>query len=200
MSTVDKKLMYQMLRLTKATVETVTSEHGQTSASQKEVSTPPVKELARTVFERGIKTLPLEQRILLNAEQDKHSFEMGRSHIVMLLGTWGVMGKDTVEEECNRSLVPDLLPRLIEEGTVRCYVDSSLGSEQEVVTLTEAGQELFNEREGRLNDKASVLFESLNEHEKIHLYLLLRKLMGTPAYEGDASDVQNRLVAAAASA
>lgn len=198
MSTVDKKLMYQLLRLTKNVVATTNDPKHQNVMSDEHSTGLPVTDLARGILERGIKTLPLEQRILINAEQDQRTFERGRNRIVSLLGTWGVMSKEVVEQECEQALIPGLFDRLIDEEIIRCTTDSSLGYEQEVITLTETGYDLFAERELAINNIASSLFQSLNEHEKMHLYLLLRKLMGTPAYESDAIQATRKGLAASA--
>lgn len=198
MSTVDKKLMYQMLRLTKNVIAAAADQKHAILPSDENPRALQAAELTRAVIERGIKTLPLEQRILFNAEQDQRSFERGRNRIVSLLGTWGVMSKEVVAQECEQTLIPHLFDRLIDEDIIQCTTDSSLGCEQEVITLTEAGQELFIEREQVINDTAGSLFQSLNEHEKMHLYLLLRKLMGSPAYESGALPVPGKGLAASA--
>lgn len=183
MSTVDKKLMDQMFRLTKNTIASV-SEKNDRILEGARVSE--VEEVTRTVVERGLRSLPLEQRVLLESERDRRTLELGRSQVLRLLGTWGMMSVEAVQDEFPRTDVPALLDTLEHEGLVTCFVDASLGSEQRVVALTDEGKCQFAAREDVWNERAGMLFSQLNEYEKMQLYLLLRKMQGTPAYEEPA--------------
>lgn len=184
MSTVDKKLMDQMFRLTKNTVASVSGKGDPTSRA---VLSSGQQEVMRTVVERGLRSLPLEQRVLLESERDRQVLEIGRSQVLRLLGTWGVMSVDVVCAEYPNIDVPFFLDALEKEGLVTRFVDDSLGSEQEVVALTDEGKRQFSAQEELWNEKAGSLFAQLNEYEKMQLYLLLHKMMGTPAYESPAT-------------
>lgn len=62
-----------------------------------------------------------------------------------------------------------------------------------MVMLTEAGKQMFSEQEEALEKRAEELFGDLTEGEKMQLYVLLRKVQGTPAYEPESpSDVRKR--------
>lgn len=184
MSTVDKKLMDQMFRLTKNTIVSVSEKSDQTLDG---VRIAEDQEVIRSVVERGLRSLPLEQRVMIESERDRQARELGRSQILRLLGTWGVMSVDAVCAEFPRVDVPAFLEAYEREGVVTCYVDSSLGSEQKVVALTDEGKRRFAAQEELWNERAGALFGQLNEYEKMQLYLLLRKMQGTPAYESPAT-------------
>lgn len=184
MSTVDKKLMDQMFRLTKNTIASVSEKNDRVLGGAR---VSEIEDVTRVVVERGLRSLPLEQRVLLESERDRRTLELGRSQVLRLLGTWGMMSVDAVQEEFPRSDVPALLDALEQEGVVTCFVDASLGSGQQVVALTEEGKRQFSAREDAWNERAGLLFSQLNEYEKMQLYLLLRKMQGTPAYEPQAA-------------
>ena len=67
MSTVDKKLMGQMLRFAKTVV--ITSANAKEGASVSDCEKPGKRDAQylRAIMERGLRTLPLEQRVLSEA-------------------------------------------------------------------------------------------------------------------------------------
>ena len=188
MSTVDKKLMGQMLRFAKTVVVA--------SANAREGSNPenrakPVKrdaEYLRAIMERGIRTLPLEQRILSEAAFDKRAFDLGRVYVIRQLGIWEMVRYEDLHRESEYVAFPELLDGLVEEGLVKRVTDTVDGDACDIVMLTEEGKHLFSEQEAALEKQADELFGTLTESEKMQLYLLLRKLQGTPAYESETAD------------
>ena len=51
------------------------------------------------------------------------------------------------------------------------------------MSLSEEGKRQFARDEERLDSGTQDLFAPLNEYEKMQLYLLLRKMLGTPAFD-----------------
>ncbi len=185
MSTVDKKLMDQMLRFAKdAVVEGVNDMRGDNGS--KRLNSRDVH-VARAIMERGMRTLPIEQRVLSEAAFDKRAFDLGRIYVIRQLGIWEVMSYDALHRESENVAFPELIDGLVHEGLVRRVTDSD---NRDVLMLTEEGKELFAQQEQRLDEHAGEMFERLTEGEKMQLYLLLRKMMGTPAYESSTSEVR----------
>ncbi len=187
MSTVDKKLMDQMLRFAKdVVVEGVDDMRG--GDSPRALNSRDVH-VMRAIMERGMRTLPIEQRVLSEAAFDKRAFDLGRMYVIRQLGIWEVMSYDVLHHESEYVAFPELIDGLVDEGLVRRVADSSEGEQRDVLMLTDAGKELFAQQEDRLNEHAGEMFERLTEGEKMQLYLLLRKMMGTPASESSANQV-----------
>ncbi len=185
MSTVDKKLMDQMLRFAKdAVVEGVNDMRG--ADASKRLNSRDVH-VARAIMERGMRTLPIEQRVLSEAAFDKRAFDLGRVYVIRQLGIWEVMSYDVLHRESENVAFPELIDGLVHEGLVRRVTDSD---NRDVLMLTDEGKELFAQQERRLDEHAGEMFERLTEGEKMQLYLLLRKMMGTPSYENSASEVR----------
>lgn len=193
MSTVDKKLMGQMLRFAKTVV--VTSANAKESDTIAGCEKPGKRdaEYVRAIMERGMRTLPIEQRILSEAAFDKRAFDLGRVYVIRQLGIWEMMSYEDLHRESEYVAFPELLDGMIEEGLVVRVTDTAQGEERDIVMLTDAGKELFSEQEESLDKRAEELFGNLTEGEKMQLYLLLRKVQGTPAYESESpADVRER--------
>ncbi len=190
MSTVDKKLMDQMLRFAKDVVVEGVDDMRDTNSSRRLNSRD--VHVARAIMERGMRTLPIEQRVLSEAAFDKRAFDLGRMYVIRQLGIWEVMSYDALHRESENVAFPELIDGLVDEGLVRRVADSSDGEQRDVLMLTDAGKKLFAEQEGRLDEHAGEMFERLTEGEKMQLYLLLRKMMGTPASESSANQVRRK--------
>ncbi len=188
MSTVDKKLMDQMLRFAKDVVVEGVDDMRDSNSSRRLNSRD--VHVARAIMERGMRTLPIEQRVLSEAAFDKRAFDLGRMYVIRQLGIWEVMSYDALHRESENVAFPELIDGLVDEGLVRRVADSSDGEQRDVLMLTDAGKKLFAEQEGRLDEHAGEMFERLTEGEKMQLYLLLRKMMGTPASESSANQVR----------
>lgn len=160
MSTVDKKLMGQMLRFAKTVV--ITSANAKEGASVSDCERPGKRDAQylRAIMERGLRTLPLEQRVLSEAAFDKRAFDLGKVFVIRQLGIWEMMSYETLRRDSEYVAFPELLD----------------GMEKEA-----------------LEKRAEELFGDLTEGEKMQLYVLLRKVQGTPAYEPESpSDVRKR--------
>ena len=177
-STVDKKLMGQMLRFAKTVV--ITSANAKEGASVSDCEKPGKRDAQylRAIMERGLRTLPLEQRVLSEAAFDKRAFDLGKVFVIRQLGIWEMMSYETLRRDSEYVAFPELL-------------DAVDGKDNDVVMLTEAGKQMFSEQEEALEKRAEELFGDLTEGEKMQLYVLLRKVQGTPAYESESpSDVR----------
>ena len=186
MSTVDKKLMGQMLRFAKTVV--ITSANAKEGASVSDCEKPGKRDAQylRAIMERGLRTLPLEQRVLSEAAFDK-------VFVIRQLGIWEMMSYETLRRDSEYVAFPELLDGMEKEGLVKRVVDTVDGEDNDVVMLTEAGKQMFSEQEEALEKRAEELFGDLTEGEKMQLYVLLRKVQGTPAYEPESpSDVRKR--------
>lgn len=188
MSAVDKKLMDQMLRFARTVV--VTSANARDGATVGDCAKPGKRDAQymRAIMERGIRTLPLEQRILSEAAFDKRAFDLGRVYVIRQLGTWEMMSYDELHRESEYVAFPELMDGLVEEGLVKRIVDTVDGEERDIVMLTDEGKQRFEEQEQALDKRADELFGTLTEGEKMQLYLLLRKVMGSPAYETESAE------------
>ena len=167
MSAVDKKLMDQVLRLGKRTAVSTADQYGsrlsEDNAAQREVM--------RRVIERG-----------------QQAEELGRDQLLRLLGTWGSLTVDALSREFPHMDVDSFLGRYEAEGLIERKTLYTSEGEQEYVVLTDDGARQFALREGQWDEKAGELFSELNEYEKMQLYLLLRKMMGTPAHDAQAEE------------
>ena len=193
MSTVDKKLMGQMLRFAKTVV--ITSANAKEGASVSDCEKPGKRDAQylRAIMERGLRTLPLEQRVLSEAAFDKRAFDLGKVFVIRQLGIWEMMSYETLRRDSEYVAFPELLDGMEKEGLVKRGVDPVDGEDNDVVMLTEAGKQMFSEQEEALEKRAEELFGDLTEGEKMQLYVLLRKVQGTPAYEPEStSDVRKR--------
>ena len=99
-----------------------------------------------------------------------------------------MMRYEDLHRESEYVAFPELLDGLEEEGLVKRVADNADGEERDIVMLTEAGKQLFSEQEVALEKRADELFGNLTEGEKMQLYLLLRKMQGTPAYESETAE------------
>lgn len=190
-STVDKKLMGQMLRFAKTVV--IASANAKEGASVSDCEKPGKRDAQylRAIMERGLRTLPLEQRVLSEAAFDKRAFDLGKVFVIRQLGIWEMMSYETLRRDSEYMAFPELLDGMEKEGLVKCVVDTVDGEDNDVVMLTEAGKQMFSEQEEALEKRAEELFGDLTEGEKMQLYVLLRKVQGTPAYESESpSDVR----------
>lgn len=193
MSTVDKKLMGQMLRFAKTVV--ITSANAKEGASVSDCEKPGKRDAQylRAIMERGLRTLPLEQRVLSEAAFDKRAFDLGKVFVIRQLGIWEMMSYETLRRDSEYVAFPELLDGMEKEGLVKRVVDTVDGEDNDVVMLTEAGKQMFSEQEEALEKRAEELFGDFTEGEKMQLYVLLRKVQGTPAYEPESpSDVRKR--------
>lgn len=192
-STVDKKLMGQMLRFAKAVVITSANAKEGTSVADCEKPGKRDAEYLRAIMERGLRTLPLEQRVLSEAAFDKRAFDLGKVFVIRQLGIWEMMSYETLRRDSEYVAFPELLDGMEKEGLVKRIVDTVDGKDNDVVMLTETGKQMFSEQEEALEQRAEELFGNLTEGEKMQLYLLLRKVQGSPAYESESSaDVRKR--------
>ena len=109
MSTVDKKLMGQMLRFAKTVV--VTSANAKESDTIAGCEKPGKRdaEYVRAIMERGMRTLPIEQRILSEAAFDKRAFDLGRVYVIRQLGIWEMMSYEDLHRESEYVAFPELL-------------------------------------------------------------------------------------------
>lgn len=190
-SAVDKKLMGQMLRFAKTVV--ITSANAKEGASVSDCEKPGKRDAQylRAIMERGLRTLPLEQRVLSEAAFDKRAFDLGKVFVIRQLGIWEMMSYETLRRDSEYMAFPELLDGMEKEGLVKRVVDTVDGKDNDVVMLTEAGKQMFSEQEEALEKRAEELFGDLTEGEKMQLYVLLRKVQGTPAYESESpSDVR----------
>ncbi len=190
-STVDKKLMGQMLRFAKTVV--ITSANAKEGASVSDCEKPGKRDARylRAIMERGLRTLPLEQRVLSEAAFDKRAFDLGKVFVIRQLGIWEMMSYETLRRDSEYMAFPELLDGMEKEGLVKRIVDTVDEKDNDVVMLTEAGKQMFSEQEEALEKRAEELFGDLTEGEKMQLYVLLRKVQGTPAYESESpSDVR----------
>lgn len=190
-STIDKKLMGQMLRFAKTVV--ITSANAKEGASVSDCEKPGKRDAQylRAIMERGLRTLPLEQRVLSEAAFDKRAFDLGKVFVIRQLGIWEMMSYETLRRDSEYMAFPELLDGMEKEGLVKRVVDTVDGEDNDVVMLTEAGKQMFSEQEEALEKRAEELFGDLTEGEKMQLYVLLRKVQGTPAYESESpSDVR----------
>lgn len=190
-STVDKKLMGQMLRFAKTVV--ITSANAKEGASVSDCEKPGKRDAQylRAIMERGLRTLPLEQRVLSETAFDKRAFDLGKVFVIRQLGIWEMMSYETLRRDSEYMAFPELLDGMEKEGLVKRVVDTVDGKDNDVVMLTEAGKQMFSEQEEALEKRAEELFGDLTEGEKMQLYVLLRKVQGTPAYESESpSDVR----------
>ena len=188
---VDKKLMGQMLRFAKTVV--ITSANAKEGASVSDCEKPGKRDAQylRAIMERGLRTLPLEQRVLSEAAFDKRAFDLGKVFVIRQLGIWEMMSYETLRRDSEYMAFPELLDGMEKEGLVKRVVDTVDGKDNDVVMLTEAGKQMFSEQEEALEKRAEELFGDLTEGEKMQLYVLLRKVQGTPAYESESpSDVR----------
>ena len=104
-----------------------------------------------------------------------------------------MMSYETLRRDSEYVAFPELLDGMEKEGLVKRVVDTVDGKDNDVVMLTEAGKQMFSEQEEALEKRAEELFGDLTEGEKMQLYVLLRKVQGTPAYEPESpSDVRKR--------
>lgn len=192
-STVDKKLMGQMLRFAKTVVITSANAKGGASVSDCEKPGKRDAQYLRAIMERGLRTLPLEQRVLSEAAFDKRAFDLGKVFVIRQLGIWEMMSYETLRRDSEYMAFPELLDGMEKEGLVKRVVDTVDEKDNDVVMLTEAGKQMFSEQEEALEKRAEELFGDLTEGEKMQLYVLLRKVQGTPAYESESpSDVRKR--------
>ena len=166
MSTVDKKLMDQVLRLSKGAALDATDHYGYRTQKREDT--------VRTIVERGMGTLPLEQRIMIKEKHQQRIEEIGRDQILRLLGTWGAMTVDAIQSEFPSVETTVYLMRYEEEGLIERRTLVSGKGVQEVVVLTEEGKRRFAAQEEALDECAADLFSALTEYEKMSLYLLLR--------------------------
>lgn len=190
-STVDKKLMGQMLRFAKTVV--ITSANAKEGASVSDCEKPGKRDAQylRAIMERGLRTLPLEQRVLSEAAFDKRAFDLGKVFVIRQLGIWEMMSYETLRRDSEYMAFPELLDGMEKEGLVKRVVDTVDEKDNDVVMLTEAGKQMFSEQEEALEKRAEELFGDLTEGEKMQLYVLLRKVQGAPAYESESpSDVR----------
>lgn len=193
MSTVDKKLMGQMLRFAKTVVITGANAKEGTSVSDCEKPGKRDAQYLRAIMEQGLRTLPLEQRVLSEAAFDKRAFDLGKVFVIRQLGIWEMMSYETLRRDSEYVAFPELLDGMEKEGLVKRIVDTVDGKDNDVVMLAEAGKQMFSEQEDALEKRAEELFGNLTEGEKMQLYLLLRKVQGTPAYESESpSDVRKQ--------
>ena len=98
-STVDKKLMGQMLRFAKAVVITSANAKEGTSVADCEKPGKRDAEYLRAIMERGLRTLPLEQRVLSEAAFDKRAFDLGKVFVIRQLGIWEMMSYETLRRD-----------------------------------------------------------------------------------------------------
>ena len=140
MSTVDKKLMGQMLRFAKTVV--ITSANAKEGASVSDCEKPGKRDAQylRAIMERGLRTLPLEQRVLSEAAFDKRAFDLGKVFVIRQLGIWEMMSYETLRRDSEYVAFPELLDGMEKEGLVKRVVDTVDGKDNDVVMLTEAGK------------------------------------------------------------
>ncbi len=181
MSAVDKKLMDQMLRFAKVVVSAGVEDIKGDSA-KRHINGRDVRAV-RSLMERGMRTLPIEQRIMSEEAFDKRAFDLGRTYVIRQLGIWEAIDYETLHRESEMVAFPELIEGLVNEGLVRHVGDVCNGEERDMLILTEAGKELFAQQEDGLSAHAGEMFQNLTEPEKMQLYILLRKMMGTPACE-----------------
>ena len=188
MSAVDKKLMDQMLRFARTVV--AVSANARKGGGAEECGKPVKRdaEYMRAIMERGMRTLPIEQRVLSEAAFDKRAFDLGRMYVIRKLGTWEMVRYDDLHRESEYVAFPELLGGMVEEGLVQRVSSAEGEDSDDVVMLTEEGKELFAQQEALLDKRANELFGGLTEAEKMQLYILLRKVQGSPAYEGEDAD------------
>lgn len=111
--------------------------------------------------------------------------------VIRQLGIWEMMSYETLRRDSEYMAFPELLDGMEKEGLVKRVVDTVDEKDNDVVMLTEAGKQMFSEQEEALEKRAEELFGDLTEGEKMQLYVLLRKVQGTPAYESESpSDVR----------
>ena len=154
MSTVDKKLMGQMLRFAKTVVITSANAKEGTSVADCEKPGKRDAEYLRAIMERGLRTLPLEQRVLSEAAFDKRAFDLGKVFVIRQLGIWEMMSYETLRRDGEYVAFPELLDGMEKEGLVKRIVDTVDGKDNDVVILTEAGKQMFSEQEEALEQRA----------------------------------------------
>lgn len=116
MSTVDKKLMGQMLRFAKTIV--ITSANAKEGASVSDCERPGKRDAQylRAIMERGLRTLPLEQRVLSEAAFDKRAFDLGKVFVIRQLGIWEMMSYETLRRDSEYVAFPELLDGMEKRG------------------------------------------------------------------------------------
>lgn len=175
MSAVDKKLADQIMRLGKNAAHVLDLQYEGRFSEQGQKNRAAV----RAVIERGMGTLPFEQRVLATQEYERGIVDTLRGRVVRLLGTWDSMDVDRFCAEFPQVEPERMIAYCEEEG----IIDRSTIDGREVVSLSEEGKRQFARDEERLDSGTQDLFAPLNEYEKMQLYLLLRKMLGTPAFD-----------------
>gem|GEM_PF-1505135 len=127
MSTVDKKLMGQMLRFAKTVVITSANAKEGTSVSDCERPGKRDAQYLRAIMERGLRTLPLEQRVLSEAAFDKRAFDLGKVFVIRQLGIWEMMSYETLRGVSEYVAFPELLDGRENKGLENALLTLSMG-------------------------------------------------------------------------
>lgn len=152
--------------------------HGEASgAAPSDTASFDPHEVMRSAMRKGMNSLPLEQRILMQLGIEERESQQVRRFVLLLFDSYGSLNRTAVKGLCRDvpNVDDDVLAGLERDGLIER--EGLAGLEQNgTFRLSEAGEEAVQQMVMKQDEAAADLLSPLDEEEKAELARLLHKL------------------------
>ncbi len=188
-SDLDRELMQAVILFFQRTYRAIIKMHQEEAKTIKMVSEEdPLSGLEVTLkaLERGMRSLPLEERLFLDIQRGERDYMLSRDFVLRLLGNEGTLTRGGLERECEgmHTFDKDIFTKMQQNDLIIVSVDPNGNAENDMMTLTASGIATWKDVDQIRLSQAHQLFGGLSEEEKEQLLKLLRKL--TPKLSAQA--------------
>ena len=188
-SDLDRELMQAVILFFQRTYRAIIKMHQEEAKTIKMVSEEdPLSGLEVTLkaLERGMRSLPLEERLFLDIQRGERDYMLSRDFVLRLLGNEGTLTRGELERECEgmHTFDKDIFTKMQQNDLIIVSVDPNGNAENDMMTLTASGIATWKDVDQIRLSQAHQLFGGLSEEEKEQLLKLLRKL--TPKLSAQA--------------
>lgn len=177
----DRELMQAVILFFQRTYRAIIKMHQEEAKTIKTVSEEdPLSGLEVTLkaLERGMRSLPLEERLFLDIQRGERDYMLSRDFILRLLGNEGSLTRAELEHECEGMYTFDkeVFAKMQQNDLIIISADPKGTTLNDMMTLTASGIATWKEIDQIRLSQAHQLFGTLSTEEKEQLLELLRKL------------------------
>lgn len=181
MTAIDREIMGQLMRgnraFMKAFADRVQSHEAHADAAASDTASFDPHEVMRNAMRKGMSSLPLEQRILMQLGIEERESQQARRFVLLLFDSYGSLNRSAIKGLSKEmpSVDDEVIASLERDGLIER--EGLAGLEQNgTFCLSEAGEDAVRQMVMKQDEAAADLLSPLDEDEKAELYRLLNKL------------------------
>lgn len=181
MTAIDREIMGQLVRgnraLVKAFGERVYAHESAPIAAPSDTASFDPHEVMRNAMRKGMNSLPLEQRILMQLGIEEREAQQARRFVLLLFDSYGSLNRTAIKGLCRDmpNIDDEVIAGLERDGLIEREGLADL-AQNGTFRLSEAGEDAVQQMVMKQDEAAADLLSPLDDDEKAELARLLRKL------------------------